>query len=93
MEIADTGACHFLAPRLRGWIREDDPVMNVTRHLPHVAGMRFDNVDHIESHSLFVLCVQFVELGNLPAKGRSSIAAEDEHHGPLAAQRREPDAI
>jgi hypothetical protein len=35
------------------------------------------------------MVVQPVELGNLPAKWRSGIATEDEHHRPIAAKRRE----
>jgi hypothetical protein len=46
--------------------------------------MRFLNVDDVESHSIAIILEQSIELGNLPAKGRSSIAAEYEDYGMLA---------
>jgi hypothetical protein len=49
--------------------------------LPHVARMRLDNVDNQERDLLVVLIVKLVQGGNLPPEWRSSIAAENEHHG------------
>ena len=51
--------------------------------------MRFLNVDDVERHAIFVLFVELIERGNLPAKRRSSVAAENEDDGLLAAERRE----
>jgi hypothetical protein len=54
--------------------------------LPEVAGVSFVNVDDEEGDAVAVLLVELVERGNLPAKRRSSIAAEDEDDGLLAAE-------
>jgi hypothetical protein len=42
--------------------------------------MSFSNVDNEERHSIFVLLIQFVERGNLPAKWWSSVAAKDQRN-------------
>jgi hypothetical protein len=42
--------------------------------------VRLFDVDHIECRLILVLLVQLVERGNLPAKGRSSVTAEDEYY-------------
>ena len=46
--------------------------------------MRLLNVDDIECDAIAVGVVQPIQLGNLPAEGRSSVAAEDQDDGPLA---------
>jgi hypothetical protein len=46
----------------------------------------FADVDDVESDLILVLIVESVESGNLPPKGRSSIAPEDEHDRFLATQ-------
>jgi hypothetical protein len=43
--------------------------------------MRFLDVHDIKRHAIPVLLIQLIERGNLPAKGRSSIAAEDQDNG------------
>ena len=53
--------------------------------------MRFIDVNDVETNMIAILLVEFVERGNLPAKGRSSVTAKDEHDGLLAAKRREGD--
>src|SRR5882724_5592381 len=61
--------------------RENYVVFDVALHLPNVAGMRLGDVDHQESDAAAVLLVEFIEGGNLPPEGRSSIAAENEDDG------------
>jgi hypothetical protein len=48
--------------------------------------MRFFNVDEIEVHPIFVLRVQLIKRGNLPAERRSSVAPEDQNDRPLSLQ-------
>jgi hypothetical protein len=48
------------------------------------------NVDEEERGLIFVLLVEFVERGNLPAKGRSGIASEYQDNWLLAPEGREP---
>jgi hypothetical protein len=50
--------------------------------------MRLDNVDDQERYLLIVLIVKLVERGNLPPEWRSSVAAENEHHGLRRRERR-----
>jgi hypothetical protein len=50
--------------------------------------MRFCDVHHLERNLVAVLLIKLVEGRNLPPEGRSSIASEDQHHGPLAIQCR-----
>jgi hypothetical protein len=71
------------------WRSKDHFVTDVTGHLPNVAGVSFLNVDNEETNPVFVLFVEFVERGNLPAKRRSGITAEDEHDGAVAAEVRQ----
>jgi len=46
--------------------------------------MRFLNVDHVKRDPIAVTIVESIERGNLPAKWRSSIAAEYQHDRLLA---------
>src|SRR5712672_853854 len=64
-------------------------VFQVALHLPHVARMRFKNVDREKTHAASILFVEFVEGGNLPPEGRSSVAPEYQHHWSARIQRRE----
>ena len=57
-----------------------DLILDIALHLPDVAGVRFQDVDGIELNAILVLIVELVESGNLPPEGRSSVAAEHEHH-------------
>jgi hypothetical protein len=63
--------------------------VDITRGLPGVAGMRFADIDDVERGTVLELLVEDVELGNLPAKGGSSVAAEDQDHGLLIAKGRQ----
>jgi hypothetical protein len=51
--------------------------------------MRLDDIDDQEGDALVVLVIEFVETGNLPPEGRSSIAAEDQHDRLVRRQGRE----
>jgi hypothetical protein len=68
------------------WRSKDHFVTDVTGHLPNVAGVSFLNIDNVKGNPVFVLFVELVERGNLPAKRRSGITAEDEHDGAITAK-------
>ena len=65
---------------------EEDAVTDVGGRLPQVSGMRFLDIDDEEGGIGAVFLVEAIELGNLPAEWRSSIAAEDEDDGALATE-------
>ena len=68
-----------------------DLVLDIALHLPHIAGMRFRNVDNQERDLISILLVELVEGGSLPPEGRSGVTSEDEHHWPpLRSKNREP---
>ena len=81
---ATTGNCtpFFLILRTG----EDNVIADVALHLPHVAGMRFHDVDRQEAHAVTILFVQLVEGGDLPPKWRSGVATEDQRHGLATAE-------
>ncbi len=66
---------------------KQDAGVQVVGILPHVAGVRFADVDDIKGDPVLVLIVQLVQGGNLPPEGRSGIAAEDEDYRLRSAQR------
>jgi len=49
--------------------------------------MSLIDVNNKERDPVFVLLIQLVERGSLPAKGRSSVTAEDENNRLPAAKR------
>ena len=51
--------------------------------------MRFFDVNGVEGDAILVLLVKLVERGNLPAKRRSCVAAEDQDDRTVAAERAE----
>ena len=73
----------------RFWIGEDNVVPHVARGLPGVARMRFANIYDVERGLILILLIKSVERGNLPAKRRSSVAAEDQHDGLRSAKTRQ----
>jgi hypothetical protein len=79
LDCAQARDIHALLIALR--IFEDDTFLDVAIRLPEVAGVRFLDVDDVERRAVLVFRVEFVEGGNLPPEGRSSVAAEDEHDG------------
>ena len=50
--------------------------------MPEVDGVGFLDINHVERGALFVFLVEAIELGNLPAKRRSTVAAEDQYDRP-----------
>ncbi len=86
MEISHARGGHFLTIFFRSWIRKKNTFLDVALHLPDIARMRFIDVHNEEGYPIFILLVQLVERGNLPAKGRSSVTAKDENNGFLAAK-------
>ncbi len=63
---------------------KNNVVADVAFHLPHVAGVRFDDVDSQKGYVVAVLLVKLVEGGNLPPEGRSSVAAKDQDDRPFS---------
>ena len=55
-------------------------VVDVGLHLPNIAGMGLENVNHQKRHPALVLFIKAIEGGNLPPEGRSSVAPEDQDH-------------
>jgi hypothetical protein len=55
--------------------------------------MGFENVDNEKSDAIAVLVIEFIEGRNLPPEGRSSVAAEYQHHRFLRGESREPDGL
>src|SRR5437762_6319203 len=72
--------------------RDKNSGLDVIVFRPGVNRVRLHDVNHEERRAVLILPVKFVERGNLPAKGRSSVAAENENHGALAAKRRKAHA-
>ena len=81
----------FGALSIRPRRRIEDVVSHIRGHVPKIGGVRLLNVDDIKSDAVAILIVQFVERGNLPAKWRSGIAAENERHRASAVLRRKLD--
>ena len=59
---------------------EDNFVADVAFHLPDIAGMSLQNVNHEKRNLVVVLIVEFIEGRNLPPEGWSSIASEYQYH-------------
>ena len=86
-ESADAGSCHQRSFFFVLRAREDNFILEVALHLPDVTGMRFADVDDQESDAAPILLVEFVESGNLPPEGRSSVTAKYEHDRLLLVER------
>jgi hypothetical protein len=56
--------------------------------LPQIDGVSLLDIDHVEGDAIAIGLVEPIELGNLPAKWRSSITAEDQDHRTLTPFRR-----
>ena len=63
---------------------EQNGILDIGLHLPEIDRVGLLNVDDVEGDAILVGGLEAVELGNLPAKRRSSVAAEDEGNGPFA---------
>src|SRR5579875_3306542 len=80
----DTGAL-FIGSR----ISKEHVLFDIALHLPDIGRMRLGDIDDVESGAILVLLVELVERGNLPAKWRSGVTAEDEDHWLRSAKGRE----
>jgi len=58
-------------------------ILDVRRQLPQIGGMGLLYVYDVERHAILIGLIQPIELGNLPAEWRSSIAAEDQDYRPF----------
>lgn len=67
----------------------DDVFLLVGCRLPCIAGMSLLNIDEEELRLILVLLIELVERGNLPAKGRSGVAAEYQDNRFLSSEGRE----
>src|SRR5271165_3996570 len=79
-QLAHTGSSYERALCFVLGTGEDHFVLNVALHLPHIAGMRFQDVHCVERHLAPILLVELIEGRNLPPEWRSGVAAEDQHH-------------
>ena len=57
--------------------RKHDVVVEIVGVLPHVAGVRFAYVHHIERDAVSVFLVKLIESGNLPPEWWSRITAKN----------------
>jgi len=64
------------------WTRQHNLVFYIALHLPYVARVRLGDVHDQEVGLILKIRVELVERGNLPAKRRSRVAAENKNHGP-----------
>jgi len=91
VKVADTSLGNAFTSYIVGGTTKNHTVPDVASHLPHVARVGFAYINNVKRHFLPVLLIQLVERGNLPAKWRSSIAAENEYDRFVASEGREPD--
>src|ERR1035441_9991559 len=77
-QSAHTAIGHLESFALGARIAEHHALANVAAHLPDVAGVRLLDIDGVEGHAIPIGIEQSIERGNLPAKGRSSVASEDQ---------------
>jgi len=91
VQIADAGFSEIFSVGFAGGRGEDHSVFYIALHLPHVAGVGFGDIDDVEVNLGFVLQIKLIERGNLPAKGRSGIAPEDQDDGALTSEFRKAD--
>ena len=77
-KLAHACACNKNTLRFILWTAEQNLVAHIRLHLPHIGGMRLKDIYSVESDPVAVLLGQFVQGGNLPPKGRSRVAAEDQ---------------
>jgi hypothetical protein len=92
-QLAHAGAGNLPTLLFISWAGKNDLVLYIALHLPHVAGVSLQDVDHQEGDLAVVLVCELVESGNLPPEGRSSVAAENENDRFLGGESRELDAV
>ena len=70
-------------------LRIADVFFHVGLHLPLIGGVRFAHIDGQEVRMIFIVFIDLNDVANVAAKGRSSVAAENDHQGrPLMRSRR-----
>ena len=74
-------------------VGEEHFLAQIDWQLPAICRVRLLDIDDEEIDLIAVLAVELIEGGNLPPKGRSSIAPEDEHHGLAGETLGKPDAV
>jgi hypothetical protein len=75
-ELADLAA---FVEALRA--RKHDVVVEIVGVLPHITGVRFEYVHHVERDAGSVFLVKLIESGNLPPERRSRVTAKNQHDG------------
>ncbi len=90
-KLPDARACDQSALFFILRVGEHHAVFDVALHLPDIAGMSLRDVDDQEAGAVLELVIEFVEGGNLPPEGRSSVAAENQDHGLALVHGRELD--
>lgn len=81
---AHAGQVHALFEAFRA--RNLDLFLFIILVSPKVGRMSLFNVDNEKLRLIAIFLIQLVKRGNLPAKGRSGVAPEDQHDGLLAAK-------
>ena len=80
----DIGTFHFVFGAA-----EENVIADIRLHLPYIGWMRLKNVHGVEADLIVVLFSQLVQGGNLPPKGWSCVAAEDQNDRPVGPERRQ----
>ena len=93
LQIAHAGGGHVGALVLVFGVGEEHFLAQVDGQLPAIGGVSLLDIDDKKIDLIAVLAVELIEGGNLPPKGRSSIAPEDEHHGLAGETLGKPDAV
>ena len=83
LQASHTGACYRYALGHVARAAKKHLIPDVALHLPDIRRMGLKDVDRVEIDLSLVLLRKLVQGGNLPPEGRSSVAAEDEHHWPV----------
>jgi hypothetical protein len=86
-QLAHTCAGNECAFNLVFRTAEEDVIANIGPHLPHISGMRFKNVNSVESDLVAILISQLVQGGNLPPKRRSRVAAKNQNDWTVRPKR------
>ncbi len=79
-QLADAGPGDIGALDLVLWAAEEYVIAHIGLHLPHVGGVRLEDVHRVKSNLALILLGELVQGGNLPPKRRSGVTAEDQDH-------------
>ncbi len=77
-QLADARPSNIGALDLVLWTAEEYVIAHIGLHLPHVGGMRLEDVHGVKSDFTLILLGELVQGGNLPPKRRSGVTAEDQ---------------